>query len=147
MAGFTPTIYRKPAFTGLFTRWDSYCATGQKITLIRSLTQCVKKICSAQYLDAEVENLKKIFRKNGYPEPIVRRVIQQALDRQPALATESKKQEKVFIRLPWLGPTSAVFGNRRVTHEAIPICKAVCVFTTLRMLATCIKHRLPRLNL
>ena len=89
--------------------------------------------------------LKKIFHKNGYPEPIVSRVMQQALDRQPALATESKKQEKVFIRLPWLGPTSAAFGNRirRVTHAAIPICKPVCVFTTRRMLTTCVKDRLP----
>ena len=145
MAGFTTTIYRKPTFTGLYTRWDSYCATGQKIALIRSLTQRAKKICSAQYLDAEVENLKKIFCKNGYPEPIVRRVMQQALDHQPALATESKKQQKVFIRLPWLGLTSAAFGNRirRVTHEAIPICQPVCVFTTRRMLTTCVKDRLP----
>ena len=45
MAGFTTTIYRKPTFTGLYTRWDSYCATGQKIALIRSLTQRAKKIC------------------------------------------------------------------------------------------------------
>ena len=58
---------------------------------------------------------------------------------------ELKKQEKVFIRLPWLGPTSAAFGNRirRVTHEAIPICKPVCVFTTRRMLTTCVKDHLP----
>ena len=62
-----------------------------------------------------------------------------------SLATESKKQQKVFIHLPWLGPTSAAFGNRirRVTHEAIPICKPVCVFTTRRMLTTCVKDRLP----
>ena len=133
MAGFTTTIYRKPTFTGLYTRWDSYCATGQKIALIRSLTQRAKKICSAQYLDAEVENLKKIFRKNGYPEPIVRRVMQQALDHQPALTTESKKQQKVFIRLPWLGPTSAAFGNRirrgnTWGHSNLPAC--LCLYNS-----------------
>ena len=112
MAGFMTTIYRKPTFTGLYTCWDSYCAMGQTIALIQSLMQRVKKICSARYLNAEVENLKEIFRKNGYPEPIVSRVMQQALDHQPALASELKKQEKVFIRLPWPGPTSAAFGNR-----------------------------------
>ena len=49
-----------------------------------------------------------LFEKNGYPTPIVRQVIQQTLDK--PLAVESQKLEKVFIRLPWLGPTSAGLG-------------------------------------
>ena len=34
---FTTSVYRKPTFTGLYTRWDSYCPTCRKIALIRSL--------------------------------------------------------------------------------------------------------------
>ena len=67
---FATTIYRKPTFTGLYTRWDSYCATGQKIALLRSLTQRAKKICSPQHLGNEITKLKSIFSSNGYPELI-----------------------------------------------------------------------------
>ena len=35
---FTRSVYRKPTFTGLYTRWDSFCATYHKIGLLRSLT-------------------------------------------------------------------------------------------------------------
>ena len=57
---FATTIYRKPTFTGL-------CATGQKIALLRSLTQRAKKICSPQHLGNEITKLKSIFSTNGYP--------------------------------------------------------------------------------
>ena len=33
---FTTSIYRKPTFTRVYTRWDSFCPASQKIALIRS---------------------------------------------------------------------------------------------------------------
>ena len=142
---FTTSVYRKPTFTGLYTRWDSYCPTSRKIALIRSLTQRAKKICSPQYLNAETENLQAIFRKNGYPEPIVSRIIKQTLNHQAEAPNETKKPEKVFIGLPWLSPASSAFENRirRVTNAAIPFCKPVCAFTIRKMLSTGKKDRLP----
>ena len=64
---YATTIYRKPTFTGLYTRWDSYCARGRKIALVRSLVSRAQKICSPEYLDNEVNTLKSIFLGNGYP--------------------------------------------------------------------------------
>ena len=142
---FTTSVYRKPTFTGLYTRGDSYCPTSRKIALIRSLTQRAKKICSPHCLDDEAENLQAIFRKNGYPEPIVSRIIKQTLNHQAEAPNQTKKPEKVFIRLPWLGPASSAFENRirRVTNAAISFCKPVCVFTIRKMLSTGRKDRLP----
>ena len=51
---FSSTIYRKPTFTGLYNRWDSYSAYDQKVALIRSLTLRAKRICSPQHLNDEV---------------------------------------------------------------------------------------------
>eukprot|EP00117_Sycon_ciliatum_P047445 scpid103206/ scgid33888/ len=51
---FSTAIYRKPTFTGLYTRWDSYGPTGQKIALIKSLTVRAQRICSPQHLDNEI---------------------------------------------------------------------------------------------
>ena len=145
---FATTIYRKPTFTGLYTRWDSYCATGQKIALLRSLTQRAKKISSPQHLGNEITKLKSIFSINVYPEPIVDRVMRHVLESgpgPPAPAAESRKLDKVYIRLSWLGPTSTGFKNRifRTTRAATTTCTPVCVFTTRRMLSTCNKDVLP----
>ena len=59
--------------------------------------------------------------------------------------SQQRKEDKAFIRLPWLGPKSAVFRNRihRATIDALPDCKAVCTFTTRRMFNTCKKDVLP----
>ena len=63
--GFSTAIYRKPTFTRLYTRWDSYCSTNEKISLIRALIHRAKKICSPQHLKAETEKLLVLFEKNG----------------------------------------------------------------------------------
>ena len=68
-----------------------------------------------------------------------------------APAAESRKLDKVYIRLPWLGPTSTGFKNRisRTTSEATTTCSPawVCVFTTRMMLSTCSKDVLPAVEL
>ena len=43
---FRHSVYRKPTFTGLYTRWESFGPTSQKLALIRSLTSRAIKICS-----------------------------------------------------------------------------------------------------
>ena len=57
----------------------------------------------------------------------------------PAPAAESRKLDKVYIRLSWLGPTSTGFKNCifRTTREATATCTPVCIYTTCRMLSTC----------
>ena len=32
------TVYRKPTFTSLYIRWDSFCPKKRKINLIKTLT-------------------------------------------------------------------------------------------------------------
>ena len=122
------------------------CPTSQKIALVRSLVQRARKICSPQYLDGEMETLQLIFEKNGYPGPIVSHVIQQTLESEPRRTSQQRKEDKVFIRLPWLGPKSAAFRNRihRATIDALPDCKAVCTFLTRRMFNTARKTYFQR---
>ena len=82
-----------------------------------------------------MKTLQSIFEKNGYPGPIVSRVIQQTVESEPMRTGEQTKVDKVFIRLPWpwLGPKSAAFTNRihRATIEALPDCKAVTISDSL----------------
>ena len=60
------SVYRKPTFTGLYTRWDSFAPTGQKISLIKSLAIRAFRICSASTLSVELRQLCAILVKNGW---------------------------------------------------------------------------------
>ena len=144
---FSSTIYRKPTFTGLYNRWDSYSAYDQKVALIRSLTLRAKRICSPQHLNDEVAKLKAILQGNGYPLPIIERVIYQVLNPKAPVHTVGLKP--VFIRLPWLGAHSSSFKSRirHVTRRAVPWCNPICCFTSRNMFNTSNKDVLPIANL
>ena len=147
-------VYRKPTFTGLYTRWDSYCATGQKIALsLRSLTQLEKKICSPQHLGNEITKLKSIFSINRYPEPIVDRVMRQVLAMESGPGPPSCSGVQEVGQGVYSAPVAGSHVNVRIacifrtTCEATKTCTPVCVFTTRRMLSTCNKDVLPAVEL
>ena len=50
---FERSVYRKPTFTGVYTRWDSFSPTSQKIRLMKSLTPRAHRICSLSLLRDE----------------------------------------------------------------------------------------------
>ena len=62
-------------FTGLYTRWDSYFPTGQKIGLIEALTTRAIGICSKDTLPGELLMLKNILEDNGYQLHVVDRTM------------------------------------------------------------------------
>ena len=62
---FERSVYRKPTFTGLYTRRISFTATSHKINLVKSLTSRVKRICTPARLEAEIVCLKGLFADNG----------------------------------------------------------------------------------
>ena len=59
--GMSTSIYRKPSFTGRYTRWDSYSATKYKINLVRALVHRILRICSPAVVEIELHSLRDIF--------------------------------------------------------------------------------------
>ena len=109
---FVRSVYRKPTFTGLYTRWDSFTSTGQKINLIKSLASRAKKICSAEKIDAEIQTLKELFVNNGYPSQLVDRIVGQVLKQDGMKKGELELESDLhfaLMRLPWIGPASNQF--------------------------------------
>ena len=100
--GFTTSVFRKPTFTGQYTRWDSYSSTRNKIALINILINRAQRICSPCNLPAEIDKIMNILRENGYPENIVKRYIHKFLN-----TTKDRKfgpdKCPVYIRMPWKG--------------------------------------------
>ena len=139
------SIYRKPTFTGLYTRWESYSPTNQKINLIKSLTTRVVRICSPSTLEGELLTLKDLFVKNGYPIFLVERIMQQAVDNLNKPARESSTERSVSIRLPWIGGPSVQFRRefRQVVRLAFPTVVQRVIFTTTRAFSGKAKDVLP----
>ena len=132
------SVYRKPTFTGLYTRWDSFSPTNRKINLIKSLTSRAVKICSKSTLAQEINNLKTLFAKNGYPTEVVNRTIQMEIDRHEKNAitkasnADDTRSKFVVLRLPWLGQVSNRYRKQvvDVISDSYPQVQPRVVFTT-----------------
>ena len=119
------STYRKPTFTGLYTPWDSYSPTTYKINLVRSLAHRARRICSPTMIESELNTLRGIFLRNGYPGHV--------LDKHLTLCPSNSappfigpKRCPIFIRLPWIGPLSGVFEKRisdavRLAYYAVQV--------------------------
>lgn len=53
------TVYRKPSNTGKYLDYKSYNSKNQKISVINSLVTRAFKICSPEYLEEELEIIRK----------------------------------------------------------------------------------------
>ena len=64
---FTNSVYCKPAFSGVFTNLESFIPNSYKYALIFTLLHRAFNLCfNFELFHQEIENLKNIFRKNGY---------------------------------------------------------------------------------
>ena len=73
---FSSTVHRKDTFSGVYTNFDSFMPDTYQRGLISTLLYRAYAISSSYgSLHEEVENLKKIFAKNGYPTRFVDRCI------------------------------------------------------------------------
>ena len=72
---YVTLIYRKPTFTSLYTRWDSFCPTKQKINLIKTLTPAALIICSESKLDDEIKCFSTTLCNNRFLLNVVQTII------------------------------------------------------------------------
>ena len=97
------TIYRKPTYTGQYTRWDAFTSRKHKINLVRCLTNRATRICSPRRLDEELDCIRNIFTNNGYPPHIVNRTIRNALNPRPCTTDSDLDVHFIYMKLPWIG--------------------------------------------
>ena len=107
-------VYRKPTFTGLYIPWDSYCATKYKVNLVRTLVLRARRICSESRLYNELDTLKKIFAKNGYPTDLLSRLIRPGTDAQKEIEYGPRRCT-LYLRLPWKGQCSSSMARTIVS--------------------------------
>ena len=63
---FTTSVYHKPTFSGVYTRFDSYMLLNYKFSLVSTIIFCSFTICSDMPKFQEICKIEDIFIKHGY---------------------------------------------------------------------------------
>ena len=148
---FVTSIYRKPTFSGVFINFSSFIPLHYKHSLILSLLHRCFRLCSdLEKFHHEVDQLKVIFRRNGYPNKVVdfciRNFINKIFQVKEAVATVPKKP--YLVLLPFLGTLSLQIRTKieKSLTEILPHCDPKVIFRSTRRLSNCFsfKDRLPK---
>jgi len=105
---FNTSVYRKPSFTGLMSKYSSATPLKYKRNLITTLVTRAFKICSNFFsLHNEFEFLKNLLKKNGYPLKFVETYIGKQLSKLYQTTTTQPnynvKKRDVFMPLIFTG--------------------------------------------
>ena len=141
---FTTSVYRKPSFTGQYTRWDSFSSRRHKINLVKCLTHRAKKICSQCWLEPEIRRIKEILNANGYPGFVVDKVIKATL--KPKTPFIGPRRCPVLLRLPWKGKSVSENLEKKVRRTVEPVfrtCEVRFCFTSKPMFPASVKDVIP----
>ena len=106
---FETSVHRKSTFSGIYTNYRSFIATGYKRSLITTLLYRSFTIISDYHkLQEEIVKLKSVLRQNGYTTRFLDKVISKFLDKRfkklVTITTVSKKALRLV--LPYLGTQS-----------------------------------------
>lgn len=108
-------------------------------------------ICSSfQSLHKEIEKLKMIFSKNGYPSKLVDKCIFKSFNKQfeERRVVHTVPKKELLLVLPFLGTISWKTKNEliRSFRKIVPFCNLKIVYKTTRRLSSCFpfKDKFPK---
>ena len=115
----TTSIYRKPTFTGLLSKFDSFTPMKYKENLIATLIHRGYRLCSSfQAFDNENNFLKSVLTKNGYPLPLIEKLICKVLNKlyvpsgQEILPRHDVPRAIVYFSTHFLGTVSKTVSKK-----------------------------------
>ena len=69
---FTTSVYRKPTFSGIYTHFDSFLPSSNKIGLLHTLScRCFRTCSEWTKFHLELVELIDVFKNNGCPENFI----------------------------------------------------------------------------
>ena len=148
---FTTSVYRKPTFSGIYTNFDSFLPSSNKIGLLHTLLYRPFWICSDwTKFHLELVKLIDVFKNNGYPENFIDNCFKVFLDNKyrarEKVITVPKKT--LFLVLPCLGSLSLQTRTklRKSLKGILNCCKLQIVFKIQNKLAEAFrfKDRIPK---
>ena len=145
--GFSLSIFRKATYTGLGLNFHSYCYFNFKLNNIRTLVHRALCLCSSWFdFHEEIAFLLKYFQNNGYPEGVVRAIINKLLTNKlspkPVEYTVSKMV--MYVKLPFLNNECCSFIKRelkRILEYRYPYIDFRCVFVNNLSIQGLLSHK------
>ena len=108
---FLTSVYRKPTFSGLYTKWDSFCPQQRKINLIKTVMHRAFMISSKCFLDDEIVFIRSTLSKNGYPYSVLDSVVQNILNKFVRAKRCTVNKCPVYLCLPYIGSRGEKFAK------------------------------------
>ena len=140
------SVHRKDTFSGVFTNFKAFLPDVYKKGLVATLLHRAYTINSSFLtLHAEVEKLKTIFKKNGYPANFIDRCILKFFNKmyrkRDPVHTVPKKD--LVITLPFLGSISWTVKNElvRTASNIVPFCNVKVVFKSSSRISSFFKFK------
>ena len=113
----TTNVYRKPTYSGLYMKWDSFVPKSYKKGLVNCLIFRAWKICSNFSLfHQELQSVKSTLMANGYPSNFVDSIVRRFLDKQysPSLPSYGPDRKVVYFCLPFTGEWATKKFSRQI---------------------------------
>ena len=143
---FTTFVYRKPTFSGIYTHFDSFLPSSNKIGLLHTLLCRCFRICSDwTKFHLELVKLTDIFKNNGYPENLTNNCFKMFLDNKYGI--QEKKitvpKKTLFLVLLYLGALSLQTRTklRKSLKGMLNCCKLQIVFKSQNKLAKAFRFK------
>ena len=90
--GITTRVYRKKTHTDQYIHYTSHHHPRAKLGSIKCLKYRMDKVCNADSKQEELNNIRKAFRNNGYPDKFITRALQNPT--QPRLQTKKTQKDR-----------------------------------------------------
>ena len=130
-------VWRKKTHTGVLLNFTAVAPTKWKFALIICFLNRIWDICSDKYyFDEEVEKLKRMFVKNGYPTKFFSSAFARFQTSKQTCKTsdENTSDDKNYIKIPFLGPASVKFAKSLSTlFEQYYDTKLTPVYTSFKV--------------
>lgn len=149
-SSFSTSIYRKPTFTGLMTKFNSNIPIQYKRNLILTLVTRAYKICSSYFsLHLELEYLRNTLKLNGFPTQFTDTYIGKQLTKlhSPQPKAQTVQKNVIYFCIPFLGSKSYNIRNKinKLIRDFYPQLSLRIVFQSPMTLSRCFrfKDRIP----
>ena len=148
---FVTSVYRKPTFSGVYTNFKSFIPIGYKFGLVKTLLfRCFSLVSDFSKFHIEIEFLKKVLARNGYPCGLIDSCVRSFLEKlhRPKLVISTVAKKDVRIVLPFLGSTSLQARTRLVKlfQKSYPACQLSVIFKSTCTLGSffSFKDKIPK---
>ena len=138
------SVFRKKTWRGVYMSFHSFVPIAYKRALVRSLFTRAVRLCSPEYLQAELHFLSVSLERNAYPTYFIDKYKVTEYVKKPVEITVSKKP--VYLRVPFYGDKTASnlrFRVFKAVSKCFPAAQPVIHFSITRIPLRSPKDRLP----